>query len=150
MKRLLVAMITVGLVSFAGAGVALADKMSELKAVAAQFVEARVNLDADMICANLHDDVTTFGPTAMFPTMGKKAVCGATKAGFAALESFRAQLFHTNHQVVDNTGYVTGHVRVIVRPKTGAVRIRHNYYAQTFVYTADGWKQLGLLIHPLD
>ena len=150
MNRLLASVITVGLVWFSGTGVALADKMSELKAVAAQMAEARNTLDAAAICANLHDDVTSLGPNTIFPTTGKKARCGSTTAGFAALQSLRVQLFNTNYQVVDNTGYVTGHSRVIVRPKGGRPIIRHNYYSTTYVYTEDGWKQLGFHLQPLD
>jgi ketosteroid isomerase-like protein len=150
MKRLLVSVITVGLVWFYGTGFASADKMSELVAVAAQMADARANLDAPTICSNLHDDVTALGPNTMFPTTGKKALCGSTTAGFAALESLRVQLFNTNHQVVDNTGYVTGHSRVILRPKGGRPIIRQNYYSTTYVYTEDGWKQLGFHLHPLD
>ena len=150
MNRLTIAMISASFVWFSGVGLASADKMSELKAVAAQMAEARANLDAETICNNLHDEVTTLGPNTMFPSTGKRARCAATKAGFAALESFRVQLFNTNHQVVDNTGYVTGHARVILRPKGGRPIIRHNYYSTTYVYTEDGWKQLGLHLHPLD
>ena len=139
MKKALVTIATVGLVWSASTGAVLADKMSELKEVAAQMAEARANLDADTICGNLHDDVTALGPNTMFPTTGKKALCGATTAGFAALQSLRVQLFNTNYQVVDNTGYVTGHSRVIVRPKGGRPIIRHNYYSTTYVHTEDGY-----------
>jgi ketosteroid isomerase-like protein len=150
MNKFLVSIATVGLVWSASTGAVLADKMSELEAVAAQMAEARNKLDAAAICANLHDDVTALGPNTMFPSTGKKALCASTTAGFAALQSLRVQLFNTNHQVVDNTGYVTGHSRVIVRPKGGRPLIRHNYYSTTYVYTDDGWKQIGLHLHPLD
>lgn len=150
MNRLMVSIISASLVWFSGMGIASADKMSELKAVAAQMADARANLDADTICKNLHVDVIALGPNTMFPSAGKRALCGATRGSFAALESLRVQLFNTNHLVVDNTGYVTGHSRVIVRPKGGRPIIRHNYYSTTYVYTADGWKQIGFHLHPLD
>jgi ketosteroid isomerase-like protein len=150
MNKLLVSVITVGLVWSAGTGIASADKMSELVAIAAQMADARANLDADTICNNLHDDVVALGPNTMFPSTGKRALCGATRGSFAALESLRVQLFNTNHLVVENTGYVTGHSRVIVRPKGGRPFIRQNYYSTTYAYTADGWKQIGFHLHPLD
>ena len=71
MKKALVTIATVGLVWSASTGAVLADKMSELKTVAAQMAEARNTLDAATICANLHDDVTALGPNTMFPSRSK-------------------------------------------------------------------------------
>ena len=150
MNRLLVSIVTVGLVWITATGVASADKMSELKAISDQMVAARTTLDAAKRCALLHDDATVLGPNAMFPTTGKKRQCASMAAGWAGLQSLRIQRFNTKHQVVNNTGYVTGHVRVVVRPKGRGPIIRHNYYSSTYVYMKDGWKQLGLHIHPLD
>ena len=150
MNRFLVSIVTVGLVWITATGVASADKMSELKAVSGQMLEARNTLDAAKRCALLHDEATELGPNSMFPISGKKRLCASMAAAWAGLKSLRIQRFNTKHQVVDNTGYVTGHVRVLVRPKGGGLRIRHTYYSSTYVYTKDGWKQLGMHIHPLD
>ncbi len=151
MNRLLVSIVTVGLVWVTATGVASADKMSELKAVTDQAVAARNALDAAKRCALLHDNATELGPNAMFPISGKKRLCASMAAAWAGLQSFRLQRFNTKYQVVDNTGYVVGHVRVVVRPKGGGRPIiRHNYYSSTYVYMKDGWKQLGLHIRRLD
>ena len=67
MKKAFVTIATVGLVWSASTGAVLADKMSELKAVATQMAEARNTLDAATVCANLHDDVTALGPNLPSP-----------------------------------------------------------------------------------
>ena len=125
-----------------------ADKLSELRDIHNKMVQAYQTLNPQMMCDLFHEKTIRLIGPSLFPNVGKKAACGSIRAGWRAFEGFRMTLYEPKYAVVDNTGVVMAHYRVVIRRKGGSVAIGQGHHSTTYVHTNGGWQMLAYHVKP--
>jgi ketosteroid isomerase-like protein len=113
--------------------------IDELKAAAAQVVEAINTRNLEAFAANLHNEVSFFVPNSPFSLDGKGWVLENSCKLFANSEVLRVTLLNPQCQIVGHTGIVWGHMTTITKPKDGPLTNNFLRFTWSFARVEGKW-----------
>ncbi len=119
------------------------EDIAELQAAHEAMVQAKGSADAGELAALSHPQAVVFLRGAAFPFdsdgMPSEMVRSSWEHGFDFVESISVSVIDPIYRVVGDTGVVTSHERLVVKPKDGALRTYNNRVTSTYARADGRW-----------